>query len=154
VATVVAKLFNIVGPDRAFFGQKDAQQVAVIRRMVSDLSYPVEVVACPTVRAPDGVALSSRNVYLSPEERSHATVLVRSLETGEQVLRSGGTTDAAQEHMWNELVVEDGVEPGYAAAVDPVSFGPPLPNTAILLAVAARVGSTRLIDNRLVDPSQ
>lgn len=153
VATVVAKLFNIVGPDCAFFGQKDAQQVAVIRRMVLDLSYPVGIIACPTVRARDGVALSSRNLYLSSEGRSRATVLVRALESGEQILRSGGTPKAAEERMWKELVAETGVEPGYAAAVDPVSFGPPLPNTAILLAIAARVGSTRLIDNRLVDPS-
>jgi pantoate--beta-alanine ligase len=153
VATVVAKLFNIVDPQLAFFGQKDAQQIAVIRRMVADLSLDIEVIACPTVRAADGVALSSRNRYLTAAERKHATALARSLDAGEEELYSSGDPQVAEKQMWHVLMSEGGVEPGYAAAVDPVSFGPPVPGASILLAVAARVGTTRLIDNKLVDLS-
>jgi pantoate--beta-alanine ligase len=153
VATVVAKLFNVIDPQLAFFGQKDAQQVAVIRRMVADLSFDIEVVACPTVRAADGLALSSRNRYLTAIERKHATVLARSLDAGEEELRSSRDPQVAEKQMWHVLMSEPGAEPGYAAAVDPLSFGPPMPSASILLAVAARVGTTRLIDNKLVDLS-
>jgi pantoate--beta-alanine ligase len=152
VATVVAKLFNVVSPHLAFFGQKDAQQIAVVRRLVADLAFDIDVVACPTVRAADGLALSTRNRYLSPAERVHATVLARALEAGEEELRSSGDLEVAEKQMWEVLTSEAGVEAGYAAAVDPASFGRPLPGASILLAVAARVGTTRLIDNKLVDP--
>jgi pantoate--beta-alanine ligase len=151
VATVLTKLFNIVAPDAAFFGQKDAQQVAVVRQMAADLFFDIEIVVCPTVRAPDGVALSSRNRYLSAAERSRATALARSLEAGQEALRGGAGLEVVQRTMWDVLGSEDGVQPDYAAAVDPATFGPPLPGGQILLVVAARVGSTRLIDNRLVD---
>jgi pantoate--beta-alanine ligase len=151
VATVLTKLFNIVSPDKAFFGQKDAQQVAVVRRMAADLFFDIEIVVCPTVRARDGVALSSRNRYLSAEGRTRATALARSLEAGREALRGGASLEAVQRTMWDVLGSVNGVQPDYAAAVDPATFGPPLPGGHILLAVAARVGSTRLIDNRLVD---
>jgi pantoate--beta-alanine ligase len=151
VATVLTKLFNIVAPDAAFFGQKDAQQVAVVRQMADDLFFDIEIVVCPTVRAPDGVALSTRNRYLSDEERHRARVLARALEAGQQALREGRASEVAKAKMWDVLVSEEGVRPDYAAAVDPSSFGLPLARGPILLAVAARVGSTRLIDNRLVD---
>ena len=152
VATVVAKLLNIVEPRAAFFGQKDAQQVAVVRRLVADLCLPVEIVACPTVRAADGLALSSRNRYLSPEDRRRATALYRSLQSGEQALRERGPVEEAEKRMWEVLISQEGVEPDYAVAVDPASFGPPSSAGPILLAVAARVGHTRLIDNLLVEP--
>jgi pantoate--beta-alanine ligase len=151
VATVLTKLFNIVEPDAAFFGQKDAQQVAVVRRMAADLFFDIEIVVCPTVRAPDGLALSSRNRYLSAQERPRATALARSLETGQEAVRRAAGLEVVQRTMWDVLGSEDGVQPDYAAAVDPATFGPPVPGGHILLAVAARVGSTRLIDNRLVD---
>lgn len=150
VATVVAKLFNIVRPTRAYFGQKDAQQVAVIRRMVEDLSIPVEVVTCPTVREPDGLALSSRNVYLDDEQRQRAVALHRALREGQHELESTQEPSAAEEKMWLSLSEAEGVLPEYAAAVDPDEFGPPR-GPRVLLAVAARVGSARLIDNLLVD---
>jgi pantoate--beta-alanine ligase len=151
VATVVAKLFNIVEPDAAFFGQKDAQQVAVIRRMVADLSFDVEVIACPTVRDRDGLALSTRNRYLAPAERVSAGVLARALEAGASALASSGDFGDAEKQMWDTLISQDGIEPDYAAAVDASSFGPPRRSASILLAVAARIGTTRLIDNRSVD---
>jgi pantoate--beta-alanine ligase len=154
VATVVAKLFNIVEPHAAFFGQKDAQQLAVVRRMTADLSFNVEIVSCPTVRDLDGVALSSRNRYLSPEERAHAAVLRRSLQEGERVLQAAENIHEAEKAMWGVLISEESVEPDYAAAVDPSSFGPPRAGGPILLAVAARVGSTRLIDNALVHATE
>jgi pantoate--beta-alanine ligase len=152
VATVLTKLFNIVTPDAAFFGQKDAQQVAVVRQMAADLFFDIDIVVCPTVRAPDGVALSTRNRYLSAAERQRATTLARALEAGQRALGEGRDLEAVKAKMWDVLVSEEGVRPDYAAAVDPSSFGPPLAPGPILLAVAARVGSTRLIDNRLVDP--
>ena len=150
VCTVVAKFFNLVDPDRAYFGQKDAQQVAVIRRMVADLDFPLEIVVCPTVRAPDGLALSSRNRYLSPDERRRATALYRALVAGREVLERGGDPVMAENEMAALLAGAPGIELGYAAAVDPDSFGPPGPGGPVLLAVAARVGRARLIDNLLV----
>ncbi|HYP23742.1 MAG TPA: pantoate--beta-alanine ligase [Actinomycetota bacterium] len=151
VATVVAKLFNAIDPDVAVFGQKDAQQVAVIRRMVRDLSYRTEIVVAPTVRDADGLALSSRNVYLSDDDREAATALHRALLAGEEAWRGGGA-EAAEDAMRGVLDGADGVEPDYAAAVDPYSFGAPTGDGPVLLAVAARVGRTRLIDNVLVRP--
>ena len=149
VATVVSKLFNVVDPDVAVFGQKDAQQVAVIRRMVRDLSYRAEIVVAPTVRERDGLALSSRNAYLDERERAAATALYRALAAGEPAWRDEGAggAEAAMRAVLDEAV---GVEPDYAAAVDPYSFGSPAGGGPVLLAVAARVGRTRLIDNVLV----
>ncbi|HKD17646.1 MAG TPA: pantoate--beta-alanine ligase, partial [Thermoanaerobaculia bacterium] len=133
VATVCLKLFNLVRPERAYFGQKDAQQLAVIRRMVRDLDVPVEIRAVPTVRDPDGLALSSRNRRLSPEERKRALALPRALES------AAGATDpvAAVRASLN------GLEPDYVEVLDLCG--------AKVLAAAVRVGSTRLIDNVLLE---
>jgi pantoate--beta-alanine ligase len=151
VATVVAKLFNGIRPDRAYFGQKDAQQVAVIKRMVADLSYPVEIVVRPTVREPDGLALSSRNAYLTPEQRSRATLLYKALQEGSSVLAEGGDHVLAEKRMVEVLETDPVVEIDYARAVNPDTFDPPAPGDEVLLAVAAKVGRTRLIDNMLVE---
>jgi len=149
VATVVAKLLHLVGPSRAYFGQKDAQQLAVVRRMVADLAFPNEIVACPTVREPDGLAVSSRNVYLSAEERARAAVLNRSLEAGRDAFMAGERDPAAIEMAAEELLAAvPGVEVDYVALVEPEGFEPAKQAEAgQVLAVAARVGRTRLIDN-------
>jgi pantoate--beta-alanine ligase len=149
VATVVAKLLHLVGPSRAYFGQKDAQQLAVVRRMVADLAFPNEIVACPTVREPDGLAVSSRNAYLSAEERARATVVYRALEAGRTRFAAGERDPAAIELAAGELLRgEPGVEPEYVALVEPDGFEPVERAAAgQVLATAARVGRTRLIDN-------
>jgi pantoate--beta-alanine ligase len=147
VATVVAKLFGQVRPDVAFFGQKDAQQVAVIRRMVSDLAIPVAIEVCPTMRDPDGLALSSRNRYLSADDRKGALALWRALQAGSRVMTEGGDARRAQNEMESVLRAEPGVEIDYAVAVDPETFEAAKPSGPTLLAVAARVGTARLIDN-------
>ena len=152
VATVVAKLFNVVDPDFAVFGQKDAQQVAVVRRMVRDLDFRTEIVVAPTVREPDGLALSSRNAYLSPAESSAATALYAALRAGEESAHTGGA-DAAVASMNAVFEAAPGVELDYAAAVDPYTFEAPATGEPLLLAVAARVGVTRLIDNVLLQPT-
>jgi pantoate--beta-alanine ligase len=149
VATVVAKLLHLVGPSRAYFGQKDAQQLAVIRRMVTDLAFPNEIVACPTVREPDGLAVSSRNAYLSAEERARATVLYRSLEAGRARFAAGERDPAKIELAAGALLSsEPGTELEYVALVEPDGFEPvERAEAGQVLAVAARVGRTRLIDN-------
>jgi pantoate--beta-alanine ligase len=149
VATVVAKLLHLVGPSRAYFGQKDAQQLAVVRRMVADLAFPNEVVACPTVREPDGLAVSSRNAYLSAQERARAAVLYRSLDAGNATFAAGERDPAAVEAAADELLAAvRGVEVDYVALVEPDGFEPAKQAEAgQVLAVAARVGRTRLIDN-------
>ena len=150
VATVVAKLFAIVEPDVAFFGQKDAQQLAVIRRMVIDLSLPIEIVGCETVRETDGLAMSSRNVYLSSEDRKRAASLQQALrEAGELIGQRGDVLEAVEAMRERLEENTDGVD--YAAAVDPVTFDSPRDGGPYLLIVAARVGGTRLIDNLLVE---
>ena len=149
VATVVAKLFSIVGPCRAYFGAKDWQQVAVVRRMAADLSMPVEVLACPTVRAPDGLALSSRNLYLSAEERIQAPVLRRALDIGVALVSQGETDQAVVEAaMAAEVATASLAHLDYAAAVPAdtlVADGPLEGDVRLLLAV--RFGRARLIDN-------
>jgi pantoate--beta-alanine ligase len=149
VATVVAKLLNLVGPCRAYFGQKDAQQLAVVRRMVADLGFPHELVACPTVREPDGLALSSRNAYLTAEQRRSAPVLYRGLQAGLAAWRAGERQPAAVERAAVALVqAEPAVELQYLALVDPDRFAPvTVAEAGQVLAVAARLGGTRLIDN-------
>jgi pantoate--beta-alanine ligase len=150
VTTVVAKLFHIVEPDAAFFGQKDAAQVAIIRRMVRDLNLPVEIVVCPIVREPDGLAMSSRNAYLGPEQRKRALVLRRSLARVQQ-LAEAGERDAAQlvAAGREEFSGESGdVRLDYFEIVDPETLDPVEDvSGGALVAVAAFVGSTRLIDN-------
>jgi pantoate--beta-alanine ligase len=133
VCTVVAKLFNMVQPDRAYFGQKDAQQVAVLKRMVADLDFPLEIRVQPTVRDPDGLALSSRNARLSPEERRRAVALNAALQAAAQ-----GGLEAGE-----AVLAENGIEPEYFAAVDPGTFSEP----GDLIVIAATIGTTRLIDN-------
>jgi pantoate--beta-alanine ligase len=150
VTTVVAKLFNIVGPDRAYFGHKDIQQAAVIRRMVRDLAIPVEVVVCPTVREPDGLAMSSRNALLSAEERERATALHRALKAAEASIAAGERDVAAVlVGAQRELLA---VEPEYFELVDPESIAPIRGRIDgdVLAVVAARVGATRLIDNHTI----
>jgi pantoate--beta-alanine ligase len=154
VCTVVTKLFNVVAPDVAFFGQKDAQQVAVLRRMVADLDLPVALEIVPTVREPDGLALSSRNVRLGADERERAIALSRALGAAEAAI-AGGERDAARlrEAALAAMAPHD-VEPEYLALVDPDSFQPvQTVNGRVLVAVAARVGRTRLIDNALIQTS-
>jgi pantoate--beta-alanine ligase len=152
VTTVVSKLFHIVEPEKAFFGQKDAAQVAIIRRMVRDLSLPVEIVVCPIVREPDGLAMSSRNAYLSPEERKRALVLHRSL-TRVQTLAEAGEKDAARLGAAgrDEFSREGSVRLDYFEIVEPNTLDP-VGNISggALVAVAAYVGATRLIDNLLL----
>jgi pantoate--beta-alanine ligase len=149
VATVVTKLFGIVGPARAYFGEKDFQQLAIVRRLVADLSLPVEVVGCPTVREPDGLAMSSRNAYLSVEERAAAPVVHRALQAGLGAL-SGGVRDpvAVRAAMVAVLDAEPLAELDYAEVVDAATFQVPDPLAGSLrLLVAARFGGARLIDN-------
>ena len=152
VATVVAKLFNVFTPDRAYFGQKDAQQVTVIRRMAQDLDFPVEIVVCPTVRAPDGIALSSRNRHLSPRERKAATVLFRALSaarTGyEGGQRNAGALRAAMKAI---LDTEPLAHAEYISASDPETLSEvDRVDDGVLLSLAVRIGGTRLIDNFLI----
>ncbi|WP_263419930.1 pantoate--beta-alanine ligase [Terriglobus albidus] len=150
VATVVSKLFHITQPDLAFFGQKDAAQVAVLRRMVKDLNFPLELVVCPTVREADGLALSSRNRYLNEEERSRALVLSRALRKAE-ALAATGTPAMLRDAMLSEFESTDGVRVDYAAVVDPDTLLDVSDlSQGALLAVAAWVGNTRLIDNLLL----
>jgi pantoate--beta-alanine ligase len=155
VCTVVCKLFNIVGPDVAFFGQKDAQQVVVIARMVRDLDIPVALHVVPTVRDPDGLALSSRNARLGPEDRERALSLHRGLEASRALAAAGERDAAALRAAAAEALRRGGVEPEYLALVDPDTLEPvETVSQRVLLAVAARVGPARLIDNVLIDPSQ
>ncbi len=152
VTTVVAKLFNSVGPDVAYFGQKDAQQVAVIRRMARDLDIPVRIEVLPTVREPDGLAMSSRNAYLDPRERERATALSRALRAAAEAARAEGL-GAGLEAARAELRAA-GVEPEYLEARDAESLNPvaELTGRPVLIAVAAQVGGARLIDNVLIQP--
>jgi pantoate--beta-alanine ligase len=149
VTTVVAKLFHIVEPDLAFFGQKDAAQVAIIRRMVRDLAFPVEIVVCPIVRESDGLALSSRNVYLSPDERRKALVLSRALRRVEQLWLADEHNSATLIESAKQILArEPSVQIDYAEIVDAETLQPTsLASEGTLVALAAYVGSTRLIDN-------
>ena len=152
VATVVAKLLNTVAPDVAHFGQKDAQQVAVIRRMVRDLDFPVRIEALPIVREPDGLAMSSRNAYLGPEDRLRAAALSRALRAVEATARARPLAEAIEEGR--RQLSAAGIEPEYLEARDPDSLEPvdSLDGRTALVAVAARVGGARLIDNVTLTP--
>ena len=151
VATVVAKLFNSVQPDVAYFGQKDAQQVAAIRRMVRDLDFPVRIEVLPTVREPDGLAMSSRNAYLDPRAREQAAALSRALRAAEATVPAG--LEAALAGARAELAAA-GIEPEYLEARDAENLAPAteLKGRPVLIAVAAHVGGARLIDNVLIRP--
>jgi pantoate--beta-alanine ligase len=149
VATVVTKLFSIVGPCRVYFGEKDFQQLAVIRRLVFDLSLPIDVVACPTIREPDGLAMSSRNVNLTPDARRAAPVLWRALQAGRDAIAQG-ERDALNVRQAMRKVVEQEplIELDYAEVVDESTFVIPSPLTGTLrLLIAARLPGARLIDN-------
>ncbi len=152
VATVVAKLFNSVGPDVAYFGQKDAQQAAVIKQMARDLDFAVRVEVLPTVREPDGLAMSSRNAYLDPDDRLRAAALSRALGLAEQRARAESLA-AGLEAARRELA-EAGIEPEYLEARDADELTPvaELNGRPVLVAVAAQVGRARLIDNVLIRP--
>jgi pantoate--beta-alanine ligase len=157
VATVVTKLFNVVQPHRAYFGQKDAQQLAVIRRLTRDLDLPIEVVGLPTVREPDGLAMSSRNAYLSPEERKAALVLYRSLEAAQELWRSGVRDASLIRRRINEMLAAPAT--GGLARVDYVSVADAetleeleTVDRPALVSVAVRIGKTRLIDNVTLSP--
>ncbi len=151
VTTVVAKLFNMAQPDVAFFGQKDAQQALVIRRMVRDLDVPVRIEVCPTVREPDGLALSSRNAYLDAAERERATALSRALEAADDTVRAGERDASAVLAAARAELSEAGVEPEYLELRSANDLSPvESVNGSTLLAVAARVGRARLIDNKVL----
>jgi pantoate--beta-alanine ligase len=152
VATVVAKLFLAAEPDQAFFGQKDAAQVAVLRQMTADLGLPVEIVVCPIVREPDGLAMSSRNRYLSAEERRQALVLHESLDATHPLFFFGETDPSKFiESIRSVIATEPAIRIDYIAAVAPDTLLPvKIVREGTLLAIAAYVGNTRLIDNKLI----
>jgi pantoate--beta-alanine ligase len=155
VATIVARLFHIVAPDRAYFGQKDAAQVAVLRHIVRDLNFPVDLVVCPIVREPDGLAMSSRNRFLSPEERTRALILSRSLTTAQNLIDQGETNaETLRAAILRVFAKDPEALLDYAAIVDPDTLLP-IPDTThgALIAVAASIGNTRLIDNFLIPAS-
>lgn len=156
VATIVTQLLNIVQPQKAYFGQKDAQQVAIIRRLVKDLSFPVEIVACPTVREPSGLAQSSRNQYLTPEQKEQAAVLYRSLQQAEFAFKAGERqSEALKGIVIKELATIESVAVEYVELVEPDTL---MPLEKIeqqgLLAIASRVGEARLIDNLVLKVRQ
>jgi pantoate--beta-alanine ligase len=154
VTTVVAKLFHILEPDAAFFGQKDAAQLAVIRRMVRDLNFPVEIVGCPIVREPDGLAMSSRNAYLTQEERVDALILNRSLQQVLQEFQAGERITSRLISAAKEIFAhEPQVALDYLEIVDPDTLDPVESiSRKTLVAIAAYIGTTRLIDNLVLNP--
>ena len=151
VTTIVAKLFNITLPDRAYFGQKDYQQQLVIQRMVQDLNWPLKVVTCPIVREYDGLAMSSRNRYLSAQERNRALVLSGTLKWAQKAASSGRNAVEVQKEMAKRLQSVDGLELDYAVVADPKTLRPAESHAATAVALlAVRVGATRLIDNDML----
>lgn len=153
VATVVAKLFNAFTPDKAYFGQKDAQQVVVIKRMVQDLNFPLEIVVCPTVREPDGLAMSSRNVYLNPDERRAATVLYRALSAAKKEFDAGQRdAELLRSILSSTVAAEPLAREEYVSAADPDTLAEleRIENQA-LLSLAVRIGKPRLIDNFILE---
>jgi pantoate--beta-alanine ligase len=154
VATIVLKLFNMVGPDVAYFGQKDYQQALVIRRMAGDLNLPLAIRVCPTVREADGLAMSSRNAYLSPDHRRQATVLSKSLHLAADLIGQGERRAAVVAARMEEAILSAGpAQIDYVALADPETLEPVEtirgPTVALL---AVKIGDTRLIDNTLLEP--
>ncbi|MBT1166508.1 pantoate--beta-alanine ligase [Bifidobacterium simiarum] len=149
VCTVVAKLFNIVTPNRAYFGQKDAQQLLVIKRMVRDLNFDIEIVGCPIIREADGLAKSSRNTYLNPAERAAAPILHKALEAGRALAESGEkSAEAIKAKVREVLATEPLADPEYVEVVDLENVHPVATlDQPVLVAIAVRIGKTRLIDN-------
>ena len=156
VATIVARLFHIVEPDRAYFGQKDAAQVAVLRRMVRDLNILVRIAVCPIVRESDGLALSSRNRYLSPDERRRALILSRALAAAHKLVQQGETSaESLRSALLTTLSTDPQLRLDHAAIVDPDTLLPVADTShGALIAVAAWIGTTRLIDNLLLAPQK
>jgi pantoate--beta-alanine ligase len=153
VATVVTKLFNIVGPDRAYFGEKDYQQMQIIRRMAEDLAQPVEVIGMPTMREPDGLARSSRNVYLTAEERRAASIVPRALDEAERLIASGlRDPDAIEARLTAFIAAEPLAQPEVVAIRDPETLASlaAIGDTPALLLLFVRFGTTRLLDNRVL----
>ena len=152
VCTVVNKLFNIVTPDHAYFGQKDGQQLAVIKRMVRDLNMDIEIVGCPIVREEDGLAKSSRNTYLSPEERKAALILSKTVALGKELAKTEKDANKVVEAMKKNIKTEPLAKIDYVEAVDALSMAPveKLEGTC-MLAMAVYIGKTRLIDNTLIN---
>jgi pantoate--beta-alanine ligase len=154
VATVVTKLLNIVAPDVAYFGQKDAQQVLVIERLVRDLAVPTRIVVCPTLREPDGLAMSSRNAYLTPEQRLRAPALSAALDRAASVIGAGERDATVAVAVAQRALHEHDIDAEYFAIVDPVTLEPvDRIDRPVLVAVAATVGRARLIDNVLATPA-
>jgi pantoate--beta-alanine ligase len=155
VTTIVSILFNCVRPDFAFFGQKDAQQAAIIKRMVKDLKYGIEIVICPIIREPDGLALSSRNVYLSPEEREKALILSRSLKIAEEIIQTGERDSAVVvKKINNSFLKEKSIHLNYIRIVNSETFKEAdklESGEKYYCLIAAKVGATRLIDNNLIE---
>ena len=148
VCTVVAKLFNIIQPTNAYFGEKDAQQLAIIRKMVYDLNFPVNIIGVPIVRESDGLAKSSRNTYLSSEERKAATILYKAIQEGKQCIKRGASADSIINVMTNIVNTEPLAKIDYISVVDAITMQPVQEITApVLVAMAVYIGSTRLIDN-------
>ncbi|MDO5728832.1 MAG: pantoate--beta-alanine ligase [Actinomycetaceae bacterium] len=150
VCLVVHKVFNLIRPDVAVFGQKDAQQLAIIRQMVRDLDMGIEIVGAPIVRAEDGLALSSRNAYLSATERTQALVLSRALQAGQRAASSGKNAETIVRSAREVLASEPAADVDYVALVDPTTFLPVSRGEAVL-ALAAKIGTTRLIDNTVLE---
>jgi pantoate--beta-alanine ligase len=151
VTTVVTKLLNMVGPEVAYFGQKDAQQAIVISRVVRDLDIPVRIEVCPTIREPDGLAMSSRNARLSDEERRRALALSHALRAAEETIAAGERDPAGAAGAARSQLTSAGVEPDYLELVDTETLAPVRAiDGEVLVVVAARVGATRLIDNKLI----
>ncbi len=152
VCTVVNKLFNIVTPDRAYFGQKDGQQLAVIRRMVRDLNMDIQVVGCPIIREEDGLAKSSRNTYLSPEERKAALILSKTVKLGKELVKTNKNAAEVVAQMKKNIETEPLAKIDYVEAVDAVSMEPvETLDGECMLAMAVYIGKTRLIDNTLIN---
>jgi pantoate--beta-alanine ligase len=151
VATIVCRLFLIAPVERAYFGAKDWQQTLVVKRMVRDLGLPIEVVVCPTVREPDGLAMSSRNAYLTPDERRRALALSQSLAEAAEAWVSGAAV-ASIEATMRQCLASQNIAVDYASIADADSLGPVLAGRDAVALVAGRLGSTRLIDNRLLPP--
>jgi pantoate--beta-alanine ligase len=156
VATVVAKLFNIVQPHKAYFGQKDAQQTVVVRQLVRDLNFPIDIVVCPIVREPDGLAMSSRNKYLSPEQRQAAAVVNKALRQAETAYRQGERQgDRLRQLMADTIAAEPLARIDYVSAAHPDTLTEvDVAGEKLLLSTAVFFGKTRLIDNILIDLSQ
>ena len=148
VCTVVGKLFNIVTPDRAYFGQKDAQQLAIIRKMVLDLNFDIEIIGCPIIREEDGLAKSSRNTYLNTQERSAALCLSRAVRTGQQIIQTGMDAEQVLAAMRAVIEAEPLAKIDYISMVDALTMQPvERVDRNVLVAMAVYIGKTRLIDN-------